>query len=155
MRTAISTLGVLAAVLLVAACFDPTRTCSTDADCVDGSCDPGTKTCISGTNPGDKVPPTFSIALSPAAVRNNTGLLSEADPGSPDGGVGAYRRDESVLVTVTAPDTDVDAGSVRLHVVGIQDGGTGGLVVTNLPPCTSTPSGMNFCVQASGGATCA
>ena len=36
MRSAISVLGVLAALLLVGACFDPTRTCSTDADCVNG-----------------------------------------------------------------------------------------------------------------------
>ena len=36
MEPAISLSGVLAALLLAGACFDPTRTCSTDADCVNG-----------------------------------------------------------------------------------------------------------------------
>jgi len=64
MRSAISVLGVLAALLLVASCFDPTRTCSTDADCVNGgTCDPGTKTCVAAGNPNDKTPPVFSIVV--------------------------------------------------------------------------------------------
>ncbi len=120
MRTAISTLGLIAAVVLVGACFDPTRSCSSDADCVSGgTCDPGTKTCVSGSNPNDKTPPVFSIVIAPPPPRQNTGKLTELDPGSPDGGVDAFRRDESVVVTVTSADRDVDAGSVQLVVFGV------------------------------------
>ncbi len=146
MRTAISTSGVLAAVLLVGACFDPTRPCSTDADCVNGSCDPGTKTCVSGGNPNDKTPPVFSLVVAPPPVRQATATLTEYDPGSPDGGADAFRRDESLSVTVTSTDHDVDAGSVKVTVYGVSGNLGTGLNVP-LAPCTpGSPEASNpFC----------
>ena len=137
MRTVSSTLGgVLAVLLLLAgACFDPTRPCSTNADCVNGgTCDPGTKTCVAAGNPNDKTPPVFSIVVTPPPARQDTAKLTEYDPGSPDGGRDAYRRDENVHVTVTSADLDVDAGSVTLVVHGIaQNSGTA--LVVQLAPC--------------------
>ena len=54
MRTAISVLAVMATVVLVGACFDPTRSCSTSSDCVNGgTCDSRTKTCVAAGNPDD------------------------------------------------------------------------------------------------------
>src|SRR5689334_16414698 len=120
MRSAISVLGMLAALLLVASCFDPTRTCSTDADCVNGgSCDPGTKTCVAAGNPNDKTPPVFSIVVAEPPLRPDTAKLTGYDPGSPDGGRDAFRRDESVSVTVTSHDQDVAAGTVKLLAHGV------------------------------------
>src|SRR4029450_4331258 len=109
MRTGISTLGILTALLLVGACFDPTRPCSTNADCENGgTCDPGTKTCVAAGNPDDKTAPVFSIVVTPPPSRQDTPKLTEYDPGSPDAGRGALRRDEHVGVTLTsrAPDGD-------------------------------------------------
>ena len=150
MRAAISIIGVFAAVLLVGACFDPTRPCSTNADCVNGgTCDPGTKTCVSGVNPNDKVPPAFSIAVAPPGPRQNTSKLTELDPGSPDGGVDAFRRDETVQVTVTSADSDVDAGSVQLVAYGLS-GNPGTAIVAALVPCIPGSQGASapFCRQA-------
>src|SRR5215831_584823 len=149
MRTAISKLGVVVAAVVVGACFDPTRPCHTDADCVNGSCDLGTKTCIAGGNPNDKTPPVFVLALSAPPARQNTPKLTELDPGSPDGGVDAFRRDESVTVTVTSTDTDVDAGSVRLRVFGVSST-QGAPVDAELGACTpgSLAAGSRFCAQA-------
>lgn len=149
MRTAIATLGVVAAGLSIGACFDPTRPCSSSADCVNGgSCDPATKTCVSGGNPNDKVPPVFSIVVAPPPARQNTTKLTELDPGSPDGGAGAFRRDESVTVTVSSNDQDVDAGSVRLVVSGVS-GNPGTALAPPLGPCTpgSLAAGAPFCRQ--------
>ena len=151
MRTAISTLGLLAGAALLGACFDPTRPCGTDADCVSGgTCDPGTKTCVSGSNPNDKTPPVFSIVIAPPPPRQNTGKLSELDPGSPDGGVDAFRRDESVVVTVTSADRDVDVGSVQLVVYGVS-GNPGTILKVQLGACSaSNPNASSpFCGEAS------
>ena len=146
MRTAILTSGVLAAVLLVGACFDPTRPCSTDADCVNGSCDPGTKTCVSGGNPNDKTPPVFSIVVAPPPARQATANLTVYDPGSPDGGVDAFRRDENVSVTVSSADHDVDAGSVKLTVYGVAANSGTGLAVQLAPCPPANPSAASpFC----------
>ena len=93
MRTAISMLGGLAALILIGACFDPTRPCNTDADCVNGgTCDLGTKTCVAAGNPNDKTPPVFSIVVTPPPSRQDTAKLTEYDPGSPGGGRDAFRR---------------------------------------------------------------
>src|SRR5215470_1999342 len=137
MRTAISVLGVLAALVLVGACFDPTRPCSTNADCENGgTCDPGTKTCVAAGNPNDKTAPVFSIVVTPPPTRQDTAKLTEYDPGSPDGGRDAFRRDESVQVTVTSLDQDVDAGSVQLLAHGVS-GNPGTAIVIQLAPCAS------------------
>jgi len=138
MRSAISVLGVLAALLLVASCFDPTRTCSTDADCVNGgTCDPGTKTCVAAGNPNDKTPPVFSIVVAGPPPRPDTAKLTGYDPGSPDGGHDAFRRDESVSGTVTSHDQDVAAGTVKLLAHGVA--ATAGTPLdVPLTPCGST-----------------
>ena len=147
MRTAISVLGALAALVLVGACFDPTRPCSTNSDCVNGgTCDPGTKTCVAVGNPNDKTPPVFSIVVKGAPVRQDTATLTEYDQGWPDGGREAFRRDESVQVTVTSVDQDVDAGSVKLLVYGVS-GNPGTALDVQLAPCASAnPAAANpFC----------
>ena len=147
MRSAISVLGVLAALLLVGACFDPTRSCSTDTDCVNGgTCDPGTKTCVAAGNPNDRTPPVFSILVTPPPLRQDTAKLTEYDPGSPDGGRDAFRRDERVEVTVTSGDQDVDAGSVKLLAHGVA-ASAGTAVDVPLAPCAaSNPAASNpFC----------
>ncbi|HEY1335800.1 MAG TPA: hypothetical protein VGF31_16170, partial [Myxococcaceae bacterium] len=147
MRSAISVLGVLPALLLVASCFDPTRTCSTDADCVNGgTCDPGTKTCVSAGNPNDKTPPVFSIVVAEPPARPDTAKLTGYDPDSPDGGHGAFRRDESVSVTVTSHDQDVAAGTVKLLAHGVA-ATAGPALDVPLAPCGATnPAASNpFC----------
>ena len=150
MRTLLPSLGLVATMLLAGGCFDPTRACTSDGDCVAGGrCDPGTKTCISGSNPNDRTPPVFSIAVAPPAARRSTAKLTELDPASPDGGVDAFRRDESVVVTVSSQDRDVDAGSVRLVVSGVSNNPTTSLE-SQLGPCTSGSPGAGapFCGQA-------
>ena len=138
MRTAVSMAGIGAA-LLAGACFDPTRPCSTNADCVNGgTCDPGTKTCVSAGNPNDKTPPIFSILVVPPSPRQNTPKLTELDPASPDGGVDAFRRDEAITVLVTSQDQDVDAGSVKLRVFGVATG-----------PVTPVDAALVSCVPGS------
>ena len=147
MRTAISLLGVLAALILVGACFDPTRQCSTSSDCVNGgTCDPGTKTCVAAGNPNDKTAPVFSIVVTPPPDRQGPANLTLYDPGSPDGGRDAFRRDESVRVTVTSVDQDVDAGSVQLLAHGVS-GSPGAALVVQLVACDSgNPAASNpFC----------
>jgi len=151
MRAAIASLCLVASVAVVGACFDPTRTCSTNGDCVNGgTCDPGTKTCISGSNPNDKTPPVFSIAVVPPPARQSTGKLTELDPDSPDGGVDAFRRDESATVIVTSQDEDVDAGSVKLLVHGLSSSAVGTALLAQLGPCSpGTPGAARaFCRQA-------
>src|SRR5262252_3690490 len=153
MRTSLSSLGLVAAALVAGGCFDPTRTCTSDGDCVAGGrCDPGTKTCISGSNPNDKTAPVFSIAVAPPAPRRSTAKLTELDPGSPDGGADAFRRDESVAVTVTSLDTDVDAGSVQLLVFGLSNNPVTALKA-QLLPCAPGSAGASspFCRQATVG----
>jgi PQQ-like domain len=147
MRTGISTLGILTALLGVGACFDPTRPCSTNADCENGgTCDPGTKTCVSAGNPNDKTAPIFSIVVTPPPSRQDTPKLTEYDPGSPDAGRGAFRRDENVVVTVSSSDPDVDASSVKLMVHGVATN-PGTAVEVQLGPCAaSNPAASNaFC----------
>src|SRR5262249_12136003 len=130
MRTASSALGVVAAVALLGACFDPTRQCSTNADCVNGgTCDPGTKTCVAAGNPNDKIPPVFSITVTPPPARPDSGTLTGYDPGSPGGGNDAFRRDENVHVVVTSVDRDVDAGSFTFVARGVSQSTDGKLVV--------------------------
>src|SRR5215471_9307236 len=108
MRTSLSSLLLVATMLLDGGCFDPTRPCTSDGDCVAGGrCDPGTKTCISGSNPNDRTPPVFSITVAPPVARRSTAKLTELDPGSPDGGVDAFRRDESAVVTLSSQDRAV------------------------------------------------
>jgi hypothetical protein len=150
MRILLPSLGLVATTLLAGGCFDPTRACTSDGDCVAGGrCDPGTKSCISGSNPNDRTPPVFLIALAPPAARRSTAKLTEFDPASPDGGVDAFRRDESVVVTVSSQDRDVDAGSVRLVVSGVSNNPTTSLE-SQLGPCTSGSPGAGapFCGQA-------
>jgi hypothetical protein len=147
MRTAISVLAVMATVVLVVACFDPTRSCSTSSDCVNGgTCDSRTKTCVAAGNPDDKTPPVFSILVKAPPGRQNTAKLTEYDPGSPDGGLDAFRRDESVQVTVTSLDPDVDAGSVKLVAYGVA-ANPGAPADVQLAPCASAnPAASNpFC----------
>ena len=147
MRTGISMLGILTALLLVGACFDPTRPCSTNADCENGgTCDPGTKTCVAAGNPDDKTAPVFSIVVTPPPSRQDTPKLNEYDPGSPDAGRGAFRRDENVVVTITSRDPDVDASSVKLMVHGVATN-PGTAVEVQLGPCVaSNPAASNaFC----------
>jgi PQQ-like domain len=147
MRTGISTLGILTALLLVGACFDPTRPCSTNADCENGgTCDPGTKTCVAAGNPDDKIAPVFSIVVTPPPSRQDTPKLTEYDPGSPDAGRGTFRRDENVVVTITSRDPDVDASSVKLMVHGVATN-SGTAVEVQLGPCAaSNPAASNaFC----------
>ncbi len=151
MRTAISGMAGVCAGLLVGACFDPTRPCSTSADCVNGgTCDPGTKTCVSAGNPNDKTPPTFSLIVAAPSPRQNTTKLTELDPGSPDGGLDAFRRDESITVTVSSKDQDVDGGSVKLRVFGIA---TGPVTPADVPlvPCAAGSPGASdpFCREGS------
>src|SRR5215475_8406168 len=130
MRTAISVMGVGAALILVGACFDPTRSCSTSSDCVNGgTCDPGTKTCVAAGNPNDKTPPVLSITVTPAPARPDSTKLTGYDPGSPGGGHDAFRRDENVHVVVTSADRDVDAGSFRFVARGVSQSSDGRLVV--------------------------
>src|SRR6185503_14127929 len=147
MRTAISLTGVLAALLLAGACFDPSRTCSTDADCVNGgTCDPGTKTCVAAGNPNDKNPPVFSIVVTGPSPRPDTAKLTGYDPGAPDGGHDAFRRDESVQVTVTSHDQDVSAGSVKLLAHGIAASAGTALDVPLAPCGSANPAASNpFC----------
>jgi len=147
MRTAISLSGVLAALLLAGACFDPTRACSTDADCVNGgTCDPGTKTCVAAGNPNDKNPPVFSIVVTGPSPRPDTAKLTGYDPGAPDGGHDAFRRDESVQVTVTSHDQDVSAGSVKLLAHGIAASAGTALDVPLAPCGSANPAASNpFC----------
>src|SRR4030095_9847254 len=147
MRTGISMLGILTALLLVGACFDPTRPCSPNADCENGgTCDPGTKTCVAAGNPDDKTAPIFSIVVTPPPSRQDTPKLTEYDPGSPDAGRGAFRRDENVVVTVSSSDPDVDASSVKLMVHGVATN-PGTAVEVQLGPCAaSNPAASNaFC----------
>ena len=147
MRTAISIVGMLAALPWGVACFDPTRPCSTNADCVNGgTCDPGTKTCVAAGNPNDKTPPVFSIVVTPPPPRQDTAKLTEYDPGSPDGGRDAFRRDETMQVTVTSRDQDVDAGSVKLVVHGVA-GNPGTALEVQLGSCAAAnPAAANpFC----------
>jgi len=150
MRTGISGMAAMVWAMLAAACFDPTRQCSTNADCVaGGTCDPGTKTCVSAGNPNDKTPPAFSLTVAAPSPRQNTPKLTERDPGSPDGGIDAFRRDETVTVTVSSTDQDVDAGSVKLRAFGI---GTGPVTPLDLPleacPPGSQAASNPFCRQA-------
>ncbi|MGZ6130877.1 MAG: hypothetical protein ACXWLF_02560 [Myxococcaceae bacterium] len=150
MRTAISGMAVVGAGLMAGACFDPTRPCSTSADCVSGgTCDPGTRTCVSAGNPNDKTPPTFSLVVAAPSPRQNTTKLTELDPASPDGGIDAFRRDETVTVTVSSKDQDVDGGSVKLQVFGIA---TGPVPPADVPlvPCPAGSPGASdpFCRQA-------
>jgi hypothetical protein len=150
MRTSLSSLGLVSVALLAGGCFDPTRTCTSDGDCVAGGrCDPGTKTCVSGSNPDDRTPPVFSIVVAPPGARRSSAKLTELDPGSPDGGVDAFRRDESAVVTVSSQDRDVDAGSVKLVVSGVSNNPLTS-VESQLGPCTQgNPSaGAPFCGQA-------
>ncbi|HVP62347.1 MAG TPA: PQQ-binding-like beta-propeller repeat protein, partial [Myxococcaceae bacterium] len=116
---------------------------------MNGTCDPGTKTCISGGNPDDHTPPVFSIVVAPPPQRQATAKLTELDPGSPDGGVDAFRRDESVSVTVTSNDQDLDAGSVKLVVYGVSSN-PGAALVVPLSPCGSGNPGASsrLCRQA-------
>ena len=111
-----------------------------------GTCDPGTKTCVAAGNPNDKTPPVFSIVVTPPPLRQDTAKLTEYDPGSPDGGRDAFRRDESVEVTVTSRDQDVDAGSVKLLAHGVA-ASAGTAVEVPLAPCAaSNPAASNpFC----------
>lgn len=147
MRSAISVLGVVTALLLVASCFDPTRTCSRDGDCVNGgSCDPGTKTCVAAGNPNDKTPPVFSIVVAGPPLRPDTAKLSGYDPGSPDGGHDAFRRDENVSVTVTSHDQDVAAGTVKLRAQGVAATAGPALEVPLAPCGSANPAASNaFC----------
>jgi hypothetical protein len=120
MRAAISVLAGMAAVMLVGACFDPTRACSTSSDCVNGgTCASRTKTCVAAGDPDDKTPPVFSIVVKGPPARRDDAKLTEYDPAAPDGGRDAFRRDESVQVTVTSLDPDVVAGSVKLLAHGV------------------------------------
>lgn len=147
MRTGISTLGILTALLLVGGCFDPTRPCSTSADCENGgTCDPGTKTCVAAGNPNDKTAPVFSIVVPPPPSRQDTTKLTEYDPGSPDAGRDAFRRDETAVVTITSRDPDVDASSVKLLVHGVAVN-PGTALEVQLGPCAaSNPAASNaFC----------
>ncbi len=109
--------------LLAGACFDPTRPCSTNADCVNGGrVTPGRRRASRGrirtTRPRRRSPSSWCRR---ALVRTRQSCPSY-DPGSPDGGVDAFRRDESLTVTVTSTDQDVDAGSVKLRVFGVASG---------------------------------
>jgi putative pyrroloquinoline-quinone-binding quinoprotein len=150
MRTASSRVGLVAAALMAGGCFDPTRPCTSDVDCVAGGrCDPGTKTCVSRGNPNDTTPPVFSIVIAPPGTRQNTAKLTELDPGSPDGGVDAFRRDETVVVTVTSPDTDVDGESVQLLVYGLSSNPVTAFQAQLVPCASGTPLASNpFCRQA-------
>ncbi len=150
MRTAISGMAVVGAGLLAGACFNPTRPCSTSADCVSGgTCDPGTKTCVSTGNPNDKTPPTFSLVVAAPSPRQNTTKLTELDPASPDGGIDAFRRDETVTVTVSSKDQDVDGGSVKLQVFGIATGPATPADVALVPCPAGSPGASDpFCRQA-------
>ncbi|HSP20230.1 MAG TPA: PQQ-binding-like beta-propeller repeat protein, partial [Myxococcaceae bacterium] len=80
--------------------------------------------------------------------RRNTPKLTVLDPGSPDGGLDAFRRDDLVAVTVSSRDTDVDAGSVKLRVFGIASGSVTPVEVP-LAPCASGGPGASdpFCRQ--------
>src|SRR5215813_11893971 len=149
MRTASSALGVIAAGLLLGACFDPTRPCSTNADCVNGgTCDPGTKTCVAAGNPNDKTPPVFSIAVTAPPARPDSTKLTGYDPGSPGGGHDAFRRDENVHVIVTSVDRDVDAGSFSFVARGVSQSSDSRLVVV-LGACAAASPGASspFCQE--------
>ncbi|HUM13759.1 MAG TPA: PQQ-binding-like beta-propeller repeat protein, partial [Myxococcaceae bacterium] len=88
----------------------------------------------------------FSIVVAPPPARQATATLTEYDPGSPDGGADAFRRDESLSVTVTSTDQDVDAGSVRLRVYGVSTNPVTGLEVPLAPCAPGSPAASNpFC----------
>ena len=149
MRTASSALGVAAAGLLLGACFDPTRQCSTNANCVNGgTCDPGTKTCVAAGNPNDHTPPVLSITVTPPPARPDSTKLTGYDPGSPGGGHDAFRRDENVHVVVTSADRDVDAGSFSFVARGVSQSSDGRLVVV-LGACAAASPGASspFCQE--------
>jgi hypothetical protein len=120
--------------------FDPTRTCQTSADCVNGAtCDPGTNTCVQG---GPSV--VLEISVSDPPARANSGSLTVLDPGFGADAGAAFRRDESATVTVTSGSTSVDAGSVQVTVTGV-GAGAAPVVVQPLVPCVGSASA--FCVQ--------
>jgi hypothetical protein len=127
--------GVVLTATLSACTFDPTRTCNGDSDCVNGgTCDPGTKTCVAA---GGQTPPTFVVVASAAPTRQSTSKLTELDPGAPDGGVGAFRRDETVRVTVWSADSDVATESVALSAVGIAGGAAAAPISVPLVTCAA------------------
>jgi hypothetical protein len=91
----------------------------------------------------------FSIVIAPPGTRQNTGKLTELDPGSPDGGVDAFRRDETVVVTVTSPDSDVDGESVQLLVYGLSSNPVTAFQAQLVPCASGNPLASNpFCRQA-------
>ena len=79
-------------------------------------------------------------------ARPDTAKLTGYDPDSPDGGRDAFRRDESVSVTVTSHDQDVATGTVKLLAHGVA--ATAGTALdVPLAACGSTnPAASNaFC----------
>jgi hypothetical protein len=83
----------------------------------------------------DAVPPTFSIAFSAPPTRSQ-GSATQADERDPATGYDmAFRRDESVMVSVAANEAVSD---VKLTVVGIGPGATAGQAQ---PPVTVQPGG--------------
>ena len=72
----------------------------------------------------DSVPPTFAISFSAPPTRATPGNVTQADQRDPMLGFdAAFRRDESVTVTVSANET---VASVELTVAGIGTGGNPG-----------------------------
>jgi hypothetical protein len=133
MRRPLWAAGAVLMGAFLACSFDPTRTCENDGDCRNGgTCDPGTKTCVAA---GGQTPPTFVVVTSAAPARQTTTKLTVLDPGAPDGGVGAFRRDETVRVTVWSDDSDVAPESVALAAVGIAGGAAAPPVSVPLVTC--------------------
>src|SRR5262249_38308974 len=87
-----------------------------------------------------------SIVVKGPPDRPDTAKLTGYDPGSPDGGRDAFRRDESVQVTVTSLDQDVDAGSVKLLAHGVAASPDTAFDVQLVPCAAANPVASNpFC----------
>ncbi|HMK71806.1 MAG TPA: PQQ-binding-like beta-propeller repeat protein, partial [Myxococcaceae bacterium] len=133
--------GLAAALAVAVACtFDPTRTCQTSADCVNGAtCDPGTGTCVQS---GSGVVLRLTLGSPPA--RTNSGPLMLLDPGLGGDAGAAFRRDESTTVTVTSNAANLDAGSVRVTLTGVGPGAAP-MSMGPLVPCAAPSSA--FCLE--------
>ncbi|HEX8700497.1 MAG TPA: hypothetical protein VF815_16730 [Myxococcaceae bacterium] len=94
----------------------------------------------------DSVPPAFVISFSPPPIRATPGNITIADQRDPAQGFDlAFRRDETVTVTVSANET---VASAVLTVTGIGPGGSAGQTQTLTLQTAGTCGASPYCVTA-------